>query len=136
MSFISDACSGIENPILEQGMLAREMERNGSKLIKINIGDPAGYFQLQKNIAWAYKKAIDDGHTNYAEEQGLLELREEVSRRYSKMYGVGFHGDDVIVTQGVSEALSFLNQSLINSGDSAVIFKPFFTEYLLDTSSR
>ena len=128
--FISQAGSNIENPILEQGRIAREMERQGSKLIKINLGDPGMYFRMQKNIIWAYKKALDDGHTNYLEEQGLPELREAVSKRYRSLYGMEFSQDDVVITQGVSEALSFMNQSIIDDGDAAVIFRPFFTEYL------
>ncbi len=129
-SFISEAGSNIENPILEQGRIAREMESQGSRLIKINIGDPGMYFQLPKNIAWAYKKAIDEGHTSYLEEQGLKDLRDAVSTRYEDLYGISFSLDNVVVTQGVSEALSFMNQAMIDKGDSAVIFKPFFTEYL------
>ncbi len=130
MPFISSAGSGIENPILEQGRLARELERKGSKLIKINIGDPAMYFRLPKNIVWAYKKALEEGHTAYLEEQGLRELREAVSDRYLDRYGISFAGENVVITQGVSEALSFMNQGMIDGGDSAVIFRPFFTEYL------
>ncbi len=128
--FISNVGSNIENPILEQGRMARDMEKHGSKLIKINIGDPGMYFKMQKNVLWAFKKAIDDGHTNYLEEQGLQELREAVSKRYKDMYNIEFSGDNVVITQGVSEALSFMNQAMINENDSAVIFRPFFTEYL------
>ena len=38
--------------------------------------------------------------------------------------------EDIIVTQGVSEALMFLNSSLINEGDSAILFKPYYPLYL------
>ncbi|MCL5427791.1 MAG: aminotransferase class I/II-fold pyridoxal phosphate-dependent enzyme [Candidatus Marsarchaeota archaeon] len=128
--FISRAGRGIENPILEQGGSARELERQGGKLIMINIGDPGIYFRMPRNIAWAFKKAVDEGHTNYLREQGLEELREAVSDRYKGLYGIEFSGDDVVITQGVSEALSFMNQAMIDPGDAAVIFRPFFTEYL------
>jgi aspartate/methionine/tyrosine aminotransferase len=36
---------------------------------------------------------------------------------------------DVVVTSGVAEALTFLNSALMNAGDTAVILKPYYTQY-------
>jgi aspartate/methionine/tyrosine aminotransferase len=35
----------------------------------------------------------------------------------------------VVVTSGVAEALTFLNSALMNEGDTAVILKPYYTQY-------
>jgi alanine-synthesizing transaminase len=51
------------------------------------------------------------------------------------MYGIETDADNVIISQGVSEALLMLNFTLINPGDRAVLFKPYYTIYLPYLSS-
>ena len=132
MSILSYRSRYAMNPLHEGDDLASELEGAGKRLIKVNIGDPARYFKTPRYVIDAYVKALKDGHTSYSSPYGIPELREAVAERYRRMYNVDANSDDVIVTQGVSEALVFLNASLIDWEDKAVIFRPYYTQYAPD----
>ena len=46
------------------------------------------------------------------------------------MYNLDSSSEDIMVTQGVSEALIFLNSALIDNGDMAITFRPYYPEYI------
>ncbi len=120
------------NAIQEEDAAAAVLSRSGKKIIKLNRGDPPAYFKTPEYTLKAYAKAILEGKTYYSSGVGLEELRIAVAKRYKRMYAVDVSPDDVIVTQGISEALLFINASLINQGDRAVIFRPYYTQYVPD----
>ncbi len=117
------------NPILELDPLAEELWRRGKKIVKLNRGDPPRFFPTPRYIKEAYVRAIRSGKTYYSRAQGTTELVEAVAERYRR-YGMRLESDDVIVTAGVSEALLFINNALINNGDCAVLFAPYYSQYI------
>ncbi|MGC8676225.1 MAG: pyridoxal phosphate-dependent aminotransferase [Candidatus Micrarchaeia archaeon] len=117
------------NALLEEESIARGIEANGNKVLHLNAGDPTAFFPTPKYTIEAYKRALDMGKTAYAAPEGLIELREAIAARYKRKYRVSASYDDVLVTQGVSEALDFINQAVINPGDYAVLFKPYYPLY-------
>jgi aspartate/methionine/tyrosine aminotransferase len=130
MAFLSEKGKYALNPIEEEDKLAERLERKGKRIIRLNRGDPAKYFPTPKYIIRAYKEALENGITGYTAAEGSRELRGAVSARYSRLYGLRISPDDITVTQGVSEALMFLNSALINESDSAVLFRPYYPLYL------
>ncbi len=113
----------------EEVSIIRELEKRNTKVTKLVMGDPSRYFEIQKNIKDAYNKAVNSGKTFYLDGPGLPELRDEVSNRYLKLYGIEAGKDKIIITQGVIEALQFLNYSIIYKNDNALLLAPFFTGY-------
>ncbi|MEM4088476.1 MAG: aminotransferase class I/II-fold pyridoxal phosphate-dependent enzyme [Candidatus Micrarchaeaceae archaeon] len=118
------------NALEEDDALAFDLERKGAKVIHLNRGDPAEYFETPSYIKEAYIKAIKENKTHYTQTTGIPELREAVANRYKRKFGVDFDPSGVIVTYGVSEALYILNAALIDPGDPAVIFRPFYPLYV------
>jgi alanine-synthesizing transaminase len=45
------------------------------------------------------------------------------------MYGLSLRENDVLVTNGLSEALMFLNAAMMNANDTAVILRPYYAQY-------
>jgi aspartate/methionine/tyrosine aminotransferase len=115
------------NPIEETNNAARELEQQGKRITRLNIGDPTRYFPTPKYIIEAYVDALRNGKTSYTTAGGLPELREAVAGEYRGQADVG--ADDVLITSGVSEALMFLNSIMINDGDSALIMRPYYSMY-------
>ncbi len=131
MELFSNSSGYAGNPVEEQDMIARALIKKGKKVIKINRGDPAVYFKTPKYIVDAYVKALRNNRSYYEYFYGAQELREAVAARYRRMYSLSLNvEEDIIVTNGVSEALIFLNNVLMNRGDRAVMFKPFYTLYI------
>ncbi len=118
------------NAIEEEDTLSNQIQKKGAEVIRLNKGDPPQYIKTPKYIIDAYIKALKEYKTTYSDSTGLKELKEAVSNRYKRNYKVNFTSNDVIVTQGVSEALSFINSSLINNGDNAMLFKPYYPQYM------
>jgi alanine-synthesizing transaminase len=118
------------NPIEEEDKVAEMLEKNGAKIVRLNRGDPPVYFPTPKYIIDAYIKALRDGKTTYSRAEGVHALVDAIIKRYKSMYKISFNDESVIVTQGVSEALSFLNSALINENDNAVLFKPYYPLYV------
>ncbi len=130
MSVLSDRSAYAINPILEEDELAEQLDRKGKNVVKLNRGDPPVYFKTPKYIIDAYVKALREGKTYYSDATGIDILKDAVQRRYSKMYRLNIPTDGIIATAGISEALQFLNDVLINPGDKAIIFKPYYTAYI------
>ncbi|BCS91118.1 MAG: alanine aminotransferase [Candidatus Micrarchaeota archaeon] len=127
---LADRVKYVSVPLHEEDRLAERLIKEGKKVIKMNSGDPTKYFPLPDYIKEAYKRAIENNKNSYSNPVGIDELREAVANRYSKRYNIDIKKEDVFVTEGVSEALSFLNFSLIDSNSKAVLFKPYYPSYL------
>jgi len=119
------------SPIQENDMLVAELRKKGKEIIRLNRGDPAPYFRTPKYITDAYISALRKGLTYYSSAAGLSELREAILKRHKRMFGLDADMDSVIITQGVSEALQFINSAMIDEGDYAVLFKPYYPLYSL-----
>ncbi len=132
MAFLSSRGRYAINALEEDDVLADKIIRSGRQVIKMNRGDPPAYFKTPEYIIDAYIEALKENRTGYSDATGIHELKEAVSARYKRLYGINFNPGKVTITQGVSEALLFLNSMLINSGDEAVIFRPYYTQYLPD----
>ncbi|MGC8587084.1 MAG: aminotransferase class I/II-fold pyridoxal phosphate-dependent enzyme [Candidatus Micrarchaeia archaeon] len=119
------------SPIQENDSIVAALAKKGKKIIRLNRGDPAPYFKTPKYIIDAYISALKNGITYYSSAAGLKDLREAVLKRHKRMYNLDADIDSVIITQGVSEALQFINSAMIDEGDSAVLFKPYYPLYSL-----
>src|SRR5208283_4455743 len=110
---LSDRSKFAANPIEEEDKVAEELEKKGKKIYGLNKGDPAKYFPTPKYIIKAYEEALREGITAYTAATGTKKLKDAITSRYSRLYGLKLKHDDIIVTAGVSEALLFLNSALI-----------------------
>ncbi|MGC8479614.1 MAG: pyridoxal phosphate-dependent aminotransferase [Candidatus Micrarchaeia archaeon] len=129
-SFVLDKISMVENPIAETSHIAEQLEKNGKHVLRFSIGDPAAYFKTPEYILSAYKLALENHKTAYSDWKGNETLRKAIASRYKDLYNVDYNPENIQITQGVSEALQFINMSLIEKNTKAIIIAPFFTQYL------
>ncbi len=121
---------GVEYAIRDIILYAREYERKGNKVIYLNIGDPVFYgFDTPRHVKDALIKAVLDGKNYYADSEGIKELREAIAEKESAK-GMSIEYDDVIVTDGVSEALDMLISSIADEGDEVLVPGPCYPPYL------
>ncbi len=130
MSLLSGLSKYATIALQEDDNLSKNLIKSGKKVINLTIGDPATYFKTPEYIIEEYIGALRQHRTNYSGPLGVLELREAVAKRYKRMYRSDFTEEDVMVTQGVSEALMYLNATMIDKGDRSILFRPYFTPYL------
>lgn len=74
--------------------------------------------------------SIERGYTTYTANQGLLELRQAISRRYQELYGIDFNPEEeILITVGVSQGLDLACRALLNFGEQVLIPEPCFVAY-------
>ena len=73
-------------------------------VISLGVGEPD--FVTPWPISEAGIRAIEQGHTHYTSNLGLLELREAIARDLERRYGVEWDPrEELLITTGVSEGL-------------------------------
>ena len=128
--FLSDRSKFAQNPIEEEDKVALALEKKGRRIVKINRGDPTKYFPTPDYIIKAYVDALKLGKTAYSRADGEIFLKEAIVKRYRRLYKLKTDNDSVIVTAGLSEALMFLNSALVNDGENAILFNPYYPIYI------
>ena len=120
----------IEYAIRDVVLPARELEKKGVEILKLNIGDPDKFdFDTPEHM----KKAVIEemGKFNgYGDSEGLLELREAIVEREKKKNNLDISVDDIVVTNGVSESIQMLFGALLEPGDEILVPGPTYPPYI------
>ncbi|AJY74674.1 aminotransferase A [Paenibacillus beijingensis] len=96
--------------------------------VSLTIGQPD--FPTPVHIMEAAKRAIDAQRTVYTPNPGLPELREAVSAFVRGKYGLHYRGtDEVIVTNGASQALDIALRTVLTEGDEVILPGPIYPGY-------
>jgi aspartate aminotransferase len=84
---------------------AAELQRQGKDIISLGIGQPD--FQTPGHIVEAAIKALRDGHHGYTPAQGIVPLREAVSRDLKRRHGVEVSPNNVVIMPGGKPTMFF-----------------------------
>lgn len=120
----------IEYAIRDVVVPARELERRGIEVLKLNIGDPIKYdFKTPEHIRKAAAEAVMNSRSEYSPSEGLPELREAIVEK-EKNYGVDLSVDDIVVTTGVTEALMLIFAAALDPGEEILVPGPTYPPYI------
>ena len=125
MKFSERLSSMQESPIRKLAPFATAAKAEGVKVYHLNIGQPdiitpKGFFDKVKSF--------DNKVLEYAGSQGIPELIEAI-RKYYTTYNMDFAKEDIIITNGGSEALLFSFMAVCDPGDNILVPEPFYTNY-------
>lgn len=101
-------------------------------IINFTLGEPD--FNTPEHIKQAAIQSIHDDHSHYAPANGTLALRENASMFLANKYQQHYTPDEIIVTQGATEALYTAIVSVLNPGDKVIIPTPTFPLYIADVT--
>lgn len=126
---VSKKVSGVEYAIRDIVLAARKVQKKGVKIEYLNIGDPVQYgFQPPDNVKAAYIDAIKNGYNYYSTSEGVPELREDIAKKENSK-GLSISGEDILVTNGVSEGLDMVISSIVEEGDEVLLPGPYYPPY-------
>ncbi len=114
-----------ESPIRKLVPFAEKAKSNGIRVIHLNIGQPD---IPTPEIALQAIKNQDLKVLAYSRTEGSDSYREKLAAYYKK-HEVLLTKEDIIVTTGGSEALSFAMATVADSGDEIIIPEPFYANY-------
>ena len=127
MGKVSDRVAVMQfSPIRRFNTYAFEAEAQGKTVYHLNIGQP------DVETPACFKEAIDNFDEKviaYAESGGVTELLDAMIDYMKRDFGMEYKRNDIMITNGGSEALILAFTALLNPGDEALIAEPFYTNY-------
>ncbi len=114
-----------ESPIRKFTSHSEQAIKAGKRVIPLNIGQP----DIQTPDAF-FDAIASVGPTvvPYTPSKGIDELLEAFADYYERN-NIPFEKEDILITNGGSEALSFTFSSLCDHGDEVLVFEPYYTNY-------
>ncbi len=102
-----------------------ELRAAGHKVHPMHGGEP--YFETPDAIKYAAIKALAENQTHYAPSSGILPLRKALAEKLAAKNRIDATPDEVLVTVGGSQGLYAAFQSVLDPGDDALVFSPYWT---------
>ena len=111
----------IRGPIMDA---ARQMEEEGHKIIKLNIGNLAPFgFDAPEEIQQDMIRNLPNS-AGYSDSKGIFAARKAVMH-YTQQQGIkGVTLDDVYLGNGASELIAMSTNALLNEGDELLVPSP------------
>ena len=118
---LANVCYDIRGPVLDK---AREMEEEGQKIIKLNIGNLA-VFGLEPPDEIVQDMIRNLPHSAaYTDSKGLFAPRKAVVHYTQQKHVAGVTVDDVYLGNGASELIVMSVNALLNDGDEVLVPAP------------
>jgi aspartate aminotransferase len=106
---------------------AARLQAEGADIIHLEVGRPSADTPL--HIKEAAKTALDNGVVHYGELNGLGALREALAARYRDHYGLQVDADEVLITNGVTQASFATFMAALDEGDEVIVLEPFYPQH-------
>jgi aspartate aminotransferase len=116
-----------ESETLKMARMARELKAQGYDVISLSLGEPD--FDTPVHIKEAAKKALDDGYTHYTPVAGLPELTEAISKKFKRDNDLDYAPNQIVVSNGAKQSIANLSMALLDEGDEAIVFAPYWVSY-------
>lgn len=111
----------VRGPVLEE---ANRMEEAGSKILKLNIGNPAPFgFEAPEEVLLDMRHGLNEAQ-GYSESKGIFPARKAIMQ-YAQLKNIpDVTINDIYTGNGVSELINLCMQALLNEGDEILIPAP------------
>ena len=126
-SLSSRASAADEGAIIRMSQRSRELRAKGHDIIALTLGEPD--FDTPRHIRDAASQALDQGHTHYAPVAGVLELKDAISRKLKRENALDYAPAQIVVANGVKQAINNAILSVIGPGDEVIILAPYWVSY-------
>ncbi|MBZ0093029.1 MAG: pyridoxal phosphate-dependent aminotransferase [Sulfuricellaceae bacterium] len=118
---LANVCYDIRGPVMEH---ARQMEEDGHRIIKLNIGNPASFgFEAPEEIIQDVIHNLANA-SGYCDSKGLFAARKAVMHYTQEKKIANVTLDDIYIGNGVSELIVMAMQALLNNGDEVLVPAP------------
>jgi aspartate aminotransferase len=121
------ASAADEGAIIRMSQRTRELRANGHDVVSLTLGEPD--FDTPKHIQDAATQAMESGHTHYAPVAGIPELKDAVSRKLLRENGLHYPASNIVLANGVKQAINNAVLSIIGEGDEVIILAPYWVSY-------
>ena len=107
-----------------------QMSQLAAQTGALNLSQGFPDFDAPQALCDAVGRHIASGHNQYSPMTGLLALRQQISAKIARSYGVNVDADnEITVTPGATQAIFCAIQAVIRSGDEVIVFDPCYDSY-------
>jgi len=117
-----------ESETLKMARMGRELRAQGHDVISLSLGEPD--FDTPDHIKTAATQALHDGYTKYTPVPGLPELTKAISEKFKRDNNLDYRPEQIVVSNGAKQTVYNLCQALLDPGDEAILFSPYWVSYL------
>ena len=118
---LANVCYDIRGPVMAR---AYQMEEEGHRIIKLNIGNPAVFgFEAPDEIVLDVIHNLPNA-AGYIESKGLFAARKAIMHYTQEKKIRDVQMEDIYIGNGVSELIVLAMQGLLNNGDEVLIPSP------------
>lgn len=116
-----------ESETLRMAQKARELTAKGIHVINLSLGEPD--FDTPGHIKEAAVQALAQGYTKYTPVAGLQVLREAIRDKFKRDNNLHFDTNQIVVSNGAKQSLANVMLALLDEGDEAIVFSPYWVSY-------
>ena len=106
---------------------AKELERQGKKIIHLEVGEPD--FQPPINVKEALSEVYDKGFGKYGPVKGLPEFRTKLAGFVNNNFDAKINSENVMVTPGARFGVFLSITTLLDPGDEMIVIEPAWPAY-------
>ena len=118
---LANVCYDIRGPIMDA---AKQMEEDGHKIIKLNIGNLAVFgFDAPEEIQLDMIRNLPNS-AGYSDSKGIFAARKAVMHETQKQGIKGVMLDDIYLGNGASELIVMATNALLDNGDELLLPSP------------
>ena len=118
---LANVCYDIRGPVLQQ---AKQMEDEGHKIIKLNIGNLASFgFDSPEEIQLDMIRNLPNA-AGYSDSKWIFAARKAVMHYTQQKHIKGVTLEDIYIGNGVSELIVMAMNALLNAGDEVLVPAP------------
>ena len=117
-----------ESATIAMSQKSRELKAQGKDVISLSLGEPD--FYTPDFIKKAAVEAMEQNYTMYTPVPGYDDLRESISKKFSRDNGLVYSKEQIVVSTGAKQSIANVVLSIINPGDEVIVPAPYWVSYL------
>jgi aspartate aminotransferase len=111
----------VGSEILKIAAEIRARQREGREICNLTVGDFApSQFPIPEKLCDGVRAALAAGETNYPPSNGVLELRDAVSRFYARELRLDYPSSSILIAGGARPLIYAMYRAVVDPGDKVV----------------
>jgi aspartate aminotransferase len=106
---------------------AKALEREGKKIIHMEVGEPD--FAPPRIVNEALSQVYDIGYTKYGDSKGMAEFRDALAKYVSNTFHTKTNLENIIVSPGARFSVFLAISTLLNPGNELIVIEPAWPAY-------